>query len=141
MLARLVALFGSTAWAILVSQAVGPVPDPYSDALSKLLVSGPFGVCLALVIGGVLSPPSTVKALSERVVRAEQQRDAATTQLIEGVVPVLTLVNQTVVPSLDRSATAKDAMARELARLSDEQGRLREDIATLRAELRARPSG
>lgn len=126
---------------MLVAQAVAPAPDPYADALTKLLVGGPFGVCLALVIGGVLNPPSTVKALMERVVRAENQRDAATEQLIGEVIPVLTTVSTTLIPSLDRSAAAKADMARELTALREEQGRMRTDMASLAAELRARPSG
>lgn len=128
---QFVGLAVSLAWAVawrpdglLVAQAGADA----TSTLLPLLAGSPFGVCLVLVLIGWLSPKSTVDRLVEALADVRKQRDDLAAQQLE-VIPVLVSVQQTMIPTVDRSERALVAVTKEIVDLRAEVRRLTEKLS------------
>lgn len=99
-----------------------------ADPVSALIAAGPAGICLVLVLLGMLSPKSTVDRTLEALADVKQQRDALAAQQAE-VIPVLVQVQTTMIPTLDRSQLALSQAVREIEQLRGEVKRLGDLLA------------
>jgi hypothetical protein len=99
-----------------------------ASTFDELKTWGPAGVMLAMVLSGLLVPKYVIDRLDRQLQKVEAQRDAFAAQATE-MIPVLAKVNETMIPSLNRSADAKEALVREVTAM-------RAEMTEMRAELR-----
>lgn len=109
---------------LLIAQAAA---TDTSSALVPLLAGSPFGVCLVLVLIGWLAPKSTVERLVEALADVKGQRDALAVQQAE-MIPVLVSIQNTMIPTLDRSQAALNAATAEIRELRAEVRRLADSL-------------
>lgn len=94
----------------IIGQAL---PPPYDS----LVAYGPLGIfTLLYILGQVVSKRELERALL-RAERAESQRDALADRAMSDLVPLVTEVSRTMVPTLDRLVTEFQRMGDRLDRL------------------------
>jgi hypothetical protein len=93
------------------------------DPIAALIAAGPAGVCLVLVLVGWLNPKSVTDRQDRALERAEKQRDDLAAQLAE-VIPVLALVQTTMLPMAESNKAAMAAQQQHLDVLTVEIRRL-----------------
>ena len=98
----------AAAWA-LAPRVAQVVPEP-TDLVGGLTQYGPLGLCLALLLFGWLSPRSVTDRQDRALEKAEKQRDDLIHQQGAEVIPVLSAVQQRMMPAMQESVDAiKDA--------------------------------
>lgn len=93
------------------------------DPVSALLIYGPLGIVVILMIVGLLVAKPTLDDVKKRADKAENQRDALTEDF-KPVLQVLNKVNDEVLPALISAQGDLRGAGQELARLADEIRRL-----------------
>jgi hypothetical protein len=108
-LALLLGAAGLTPPAIILGQAL---PPPYD----VLVTYGPLGIFSVLYITGQVATKRELERANARADRAEQQRDDLANRALTDLVPLVTEVSRTMVPSLDRLVTEVQRMGDRLDR-------------------------
>lgn len=112
---------------LVLAQATAVGGDP----MSALIAAGPAGVCLVLVLVGWLNPKSVTDRQDRALERAEKQRDDLAVQLAE-VIPVLALVQTTMLPMAESNKAAMAAQQQHLDGLTVEIRRLGDIVGARR---------
>lgn len=93
------------------------------DPVSALLIYGPLGIVVILMIVGLLVAKPTLDDVKKRAEKAENQRDALV-ETMKQVAPVLDKVLDEVLPALKSAQGDLQGAGRELKGLADEIRRL-----------------
>lgn len=97
----------------VLAQAATDLPAPYGPVLTY----GPVGLFVVLYLTGQINSKRELTRETARADRAETQRDKLADQLLTETVPLITEVQRTMVPTLER-------LAAEVARMSERIDRL-----------------
>lgn len=102
--------------AVVVAVVVGQqLPEPYGP----LIAYGPLGIFVALYLAGWIPSRAELHRQIERAERAEAQRDALVEKAAAETIPLLGEVQRTMLPTLERMATAVERMGERVERLQD----------------------
>lgn len=109
------------ALAVLLGQAL---PEP----LGSLVAYGPVGIGVALWLAGWLPSKAELERALARAERAEAQRDAMTEKVLGEILPMIGVINGSMIPTAERMANEMRGVADEVRRVGDrvsniEQGR------------------
>ena len=107
---------GLTPPAVLLGQAL---PPPYD----VLVTYGPLGIFTVLYITGQVATKRELDRANARADRAEEQRDALANRALTDLVPLVTEVSRTMVPTLDRLVNEVQRMGDRFDRLDRPSGR------------------
>lgn len=102
---------------VIVAQALPP-------PLDSLVAYGPLGIFTLLYILGLIVSKRELDRALLRAERAEAQRDALADRAMSDLVPLVTEVSRTMVPTLDRLVTEVQRMSAETQRIGDRLDRL-----------------
>jgi hypothetical protein len=107
--------------ALFVGMVVGQqLPEPYGP----LVAYGPLGVFVLLYLTGWIPSRAELQRQIERAERAEDQRDALTEKAAAETIPLLGEVQRTMLPTLERMATAVERMGERMERLAERVERI-----------------
>lgn len=115
-LGPLLGAVGLSTPAVIVAQAL---PPPYD----VLVAYGPLGIFTVLYITGQVATKRELDRANARADRAEAQRDELANKALTDLVPLVTEVSRTMVPSLDRLVNEVQRMGDRLDRLDRSAGR------------------
>lgn len=91
------------------------LPEP----LGSLVAYGPVGIGVALWLAGWLPSKSELERAVARAERAEEQRDALTEKVLGEILPMIGVINGSMIPTAERMASELRGMAEEVRRVGD----------------------
>lgn len=96
------------------------LPEPYGP----LATYGPLGIFIVLYVTGWIPSRAELQRQIDRAERAEAQRDALTERAAAETIPLLGEVQRTMLPTLERLATAVERMNERVGQMTERVERL-----------------
>ena len=107
-----VVLFALSGAALIFGQAL---PEPFG----VLMAYGPVGIGVGLWLAGWLPSKPELDRAHARADRAELQRDALTEKVLGEILPMIGVINGSMIPATERLAREVGAMAEEIRRMGE----------------------